>query len=102
MCKVHILNDNNKYTCGNFTIEIKPISTVFYGICYSMQVMENITADEFLIIKFLKSDSGKVIFITHNKCLIICLLSLSVNNGNFEKKIKSLSKNFLGIFATNI
>ena len=61
MCKVHILNDNNKYTCGNFTIEIKPISTVFYGICYSMQVMENITADGFLIIKFLKSNGGKVV-----------------------------------------
>ena len=59
-CKVHIQNNVSKYTCGNYTIEIKPISTPYYGICYSMEVLENITADGFLMIQFLKSNNGKV------------------------------------------
>ena len=70
-CNVHIQNKINKYTCGDFTIEIKPISTVYYGICYSMQVLENINADGFLIIQFLKSNSGKV-------CLVEILIFLTI------------------------
>ena len=51
-CKPNTTNNSMKYQCPNNEIEIKPVNTIYNGMCYSLRVIKNTTENELLMIYF--------------------------------------------------
>ena len=67
-CKPNTTNNTMRYQCENNEIEIKPVHTIYTGMCYSLKVIKNTTENDLFVITF-KSQLKEVLiiinYITH-------------------------------------